>query len=729
MSASGRHAEPSCDPMDIGRADVGVAFEDRAALLEQSVTCWRLTRAERVALLIDGAAYFDALRRALPMARRTVHIVGWDIRSDISLDPLGDSLPLRKFLRQLLADRPTLQIRMLIWDWTVLFSLDREPLPQLQFGVAQTRRLDLVLDANHPPAACHHEKLVVLDGRLAFCGGIDLSAGRWDLSEHRPSEPGRGRIGRTPRAPFHDCMLMVEGAPARALDELVRERWQGVTGQRLRPPRDDDRWSLWPDGVEPWFGPVRVGVARTRPAWGEQAEAREIEALYLRAIRAARHCIYIENQYLTVVPIADALAARLSERHGPEVIIIGPKECEGFIETAVMDRGRALCLDRLRIADTYGRLRVLHPVSAADEGQPTTIHLHSKLLIVDDRLLVVGSANLCNRSMRLDTECNLAIEAQDDAGRAAVLRSRDALLGEHLGCDAASFAARARALGSVAAAIDALNGGARRLESLTVEPVPLPPELVAGVALTDPSEPITLDLVERRLAPPSRRRRLGAIASRGALTLLLVFALAVAARTDFVGETGVLAEVLRFAEQNRLSWLGLSAVLAAFCLSTLLFVPVNVMIAATGALFGPLLGFLYALAGSLLAAGLSFGIGRGLGRDWVRRLASRRVNAMNKRLSQHGLLAMTVLRLLPIAPFTVVNLAAGASEIRTRDYLLGSLFGMAPGIVLMTVFGDRLGAWLRHPDLSNLVVVLIIAVLALVLTWALRRWSRRRMPA
>jgi phosphatidylserine/phosphatidylglycerophosphate/cardiolipin synthase-like enzyme/uncharacterized membrane protein YdjX (TVP38/TMEM64 family) len=701
-------------------------LEGRAALLEERATCWRVARTERAALLIDGAAYFDALRQALPLARRTVHIVGWDIRSDISLDPLGDALPLRKLLRRLLAERPALQIRILVWDWPLFFSLDREPLPELQFGVAQTRRLDLILDAHHPPAACHHEKLVVIDGRLAFCGGIDLSAGRWDRPEHHPSEPGRGRVGRTPRPPFHDCMLMVEGEPARALDELVRERWQAVTGQALRPPREDDRSSPWPDGVEPWFGPVRVGVARTRPGWGEQAEAREIEALYLRAIGAAQHCIYVENQYLTVLSIADALAARLGEPHGPEVIIVGPKRCEGFIETAVMDRGRALCLDRLRVADTYGRLRVLHPVSAADQAEPTPIHLHSKLLIVDDRLLVVGSANLCNRSLRLDTECNLAIEAQDEADRAAVLRARDALLGEHLGCDAATFAERARALGSVSAAIDALNGGARRLESLTVEPVPLPPELVAGVELTDPSEPITLDVVERRLAPPSRRRRLGMLASRGALTLLVIVALAVAVRTDFMGETGLLAEALRFAEQNRLSWLGLGAVLAAFSLSTLVFVPVNVMIAATGALFGPLLGFSYALAGALLAAGMNFAIGRGLGREWVRRLASRRVNAINKRLGQHGLLAMTVLRLLPVAPFTVVNLVAGASEIRTRDYLLGTLFGMAPGVALMSVFGDRLGAWLRHPDFANLAVVVFVAALALLLTWALRRWSKRR---
>src|ERR671910_191384 len=120
--------------MDSRGADARVALEDQAALLEQGATCWRVARAARAALLIDGAAYFDALRRALPLARRTVHIVGWDIRSDISLDPMGDALPLRKFLRRLLGDRPGLQIRMLIWDWTVLFSLDREPLPQLQFG-------------------------------------------------------------------------------------------------------------------------------------------------------------------------------------------------------------------------------------------------------------------------------------------------------------------------------------------------------------------------------------------------------------------------------------------------------------------------------------------------------------------------------------------------------------------------------------------------------------------
>ena len=712
---------------NVDRPPGGRAAPDRGtALLEEGVTCWRVSAAARAALLIDGAAYFEALRRALPRAQHSVFIVGWDIRSDLSLDPLGDHRPLRSFLRRLLKRRPQLQIRVLVWDWPFFFSLDREPLPQLQFGFARSGRLRLVLDCAHPATACHHEKIVVLDGRLAFCGGIDLSAGRWDRPEHRPHEPGRGRVAGVIRPPFHDCMLMVEGEPARALDELVRDRWYGATGERLAAPPKDDRASLWPEGFEPWFEPARVALARTRPAWSGQPEIREIETLYLRAIGAARRSVYIENQYLTVLPVADALAARLGEPDGPEVVIVGPKECEGVVETAVMDRGRAQFLERLRAADRFGRLRVLHPVNAEGANPPMPINVHAKLMIVDDRLLMVGSANLSNRSMRLDTECNLALEAQDDSDRHAVLRARDALLGEHLGCDGATLAARVRALGSIVAAIDASNGGARRLEPLEIAPVSLPPELVAGVALTDPSEPLSMAVLEDRLAPPSRRRRLLALALRVAITLLALLAVALVVRSDLVGESGAISEALRLAEQNRTSWQGLVAVLLAFLLSSLLFVPVTIVIAGTGALFGPLLGPVYALAGSLLAAAAAFAVGRLLGRDWVRQLASRRVMALNRRLTRHGLVAMAVLRLFPVAPFTVVNLIAGASELRARDYMLGSLIGMSPGIVLMTLFGDRLGAWLRDPNVGNLAVVVGIAALALALAWVLTRWARRR---
>ena len=289
-----------------------------------------------------------------------------------------------------------------------------------------------------------------------------------------------------------------------------------------------------------WFGPVRIGIARTRPSWRAQAQAHEIEALYLRAIGAARHCIYIENQYLTVLPVAEARQplwrAPNDRDHRAQAVRGVHRDCG--------DGSRARAVPGSRSADRFGRLRVLHPVSAATAAEPTLIHLHSKLLIVDDRLLVVGSANLCNRSMRLDTECNLAIEAQEAADQDAVRRSRDALLGEHRGRAAAMFAAPTR--WAVAAAIGAEwrrapPGGAHGRAGAAAA-------RAGGRHGADRSgEPITRLLSVSWRRP--RRRRLGVMASRAALTLLVVVALAVAARSG-IGRDRRTAEMLRFADRT-----------------------------------------------------------------------------------------------------------------------------------------------------------------------------------
>ncbi len=191
--------------------------------------------------------------------------------------------------------------------------------------------------------------------------------------------------------------------------------------------------SPWPEAVEPWFENASIGIARTRPGYDGQPAVREVEALYLRAIESARRAIYIESQYLTVTAIAEAIAARLEEDEGPEALILGPTVCEGPVETAVMDRGRARFLDRLRAADRSGqRVRAFYPVNA-DSEPATPINVHAKLMAVDDRLLIIGSANLANRSMGLDSECVLALEADDAAARRFVGRVRDTLLAEHLG--------------------------------------------------------------------------------------------------------------------------------------------------------------------------------------------------------------------------------------------------------------------------------------------------------
>jgi phosphatidylserine/phosphatidylglycerophosphate/cardiolipin synthase-like enzyme/uncharacterized membrane protein YdjX (TVP38/TMEM64 family) len=693
------------------------------ALLREDRNCWRLTRAERAALLIDGAAYFAALEQALRQARRSVFIVGWDIRSEISLDPGGTATPLNELLARLVRARRELTIRILVWDWTVLFALDREFLPRLQFRTA--KRLRFEFDSHHPTGGCQHEKVVVIDGALAFCGGIDLSAGRWDLPEHRPEEPRRRLPRGAEQRPFHDSMLMVEGETARALEDLVRERWRHATGEHV-PPAPVVPTSAWPAAVAPWFEGARVGIARTRPHFGAQAQAREVEALFLDAIGAARERIYLESQYLTAPAVAAALAERLRAADGPEIIIVSPDRCEGFLETRAMDRGRDEFCKLLRSVGRDDRLRIMHPVHEVAGEPPASINVHAKLMIVDDRLLIVGSANLAKRSMSLDTECDLAIEAGDEADRRAIARARHALLGEHLGCPPAALVEAAAERRSLIGALDALNGGPRRLETLVIEQPPLPPELEAGVALTDAEEPITAASLQERLVPAPRRRRLQLLAFQGAVTLVVLIALAFLLRGESAREGQMIVQALQLAEAHGLSWQGALSVLLVYTLSSLLLVPVNLLIAATGAAFGPLLGFGYALLGSLVAAALVFGLGRALGGDPVRRFAGRRVNAVSRRLGRHGLWAMTLLRLLPIAPFGVVNLVAGASEMRLRDFLLGSLIGMAPGVALMTLFGDRLGVWLRHPEPVNLAILVGAALAVVALALVLGRWARRR---
>jgi uncharacterized membrane protein YdjX (TVP38/TMEM64 family) len=155
-------------------------------------------------------------------------------------------------------------------------------------------------------------------------------------------------------------------------------------------------------------------------------------------------------------------------------------------------------------------------------------------------------------------------------------------------------------------------------------------------------------------------------------------------------------------------------------------VPITLVIVVTSLVFGAWTAFGYALVGSVAAATLTFGIGHMLGRDLVSRLGGERLNRLNRRLGRSGLLAVVAVRVLPLAPFTVVNLAAGASHIRLRHFLLGTLLGMSPGIVAVTLFSDRLLAVLRDPSPMTLALLALVAAAAGALAWGLRRWLRRR---
>jgi phospholipase D1/2 len=444
------------------RADDGRAEE---RLLVPGRTCWRIARADRFAVIVDAADYFAALKSSILKAQRSVLMIGWDFDTRIALDPDERALEgphrLGKFLNWIVEQRPALEIRVLKWDLGIVETFGRGSTPLVILDWITSPRMHLKLDGAHPLASAHHQKIVVVDDSVAFCGGIDTTSARWDTREHRDRDPHRIRpTTRRRYGPWHDATTAVEGDVARALGELARARWQRATGENIAPPEaTGDRW---PEGIAPTLEAVDVAIARTIPEYEGQNEVREIEALYLAAIGAAQRSVYVESQYFASRRIAEAMAARLAEPDGPEIVVVNPESAAGWLEEEAMGAARARLLELVKAADRNGRFRIYTPVT--EGGEP--IYVHAKIMVVDDRLLRIGSSNLNNRSLGFDTECDLAVEAPpgDSDVRRRIRGFRDDLLAEHLGStpEAVAAAIESRS-GSLVAAIESLRGPGRTL--------------------------------------------------------------------------------------------------------------------------------------------------------------------------------------------------------------------------------------------------------------------------
>jgi phosphatidylserine/phosphatidylglycerophosphate/cardiolipin synthase-like enzyme len=455
-------------------------------------------------VLVDAEAYFAHLYDALLCARQSILILGWDFDSRIKLKPQDeDCPPLGELLRALVEKHTDLHIDILVWSVAV-WHAPSSPAGLLLGGSWQDHpRIRLRLDTHHPLYAAHHQKIVCIDGALAFSGGIDLTVMRWDSQEHRVDDPLRCDPEGNPYGAVHDVQMAVQGEAAAALVDIVCERWRRALLPLPRQPLQRAE-PLWPQALTADFTGTRVGIARTFPAWENNAQVEEIDALTQHAILAARTYIYIEAQYLTAPDVAKALARRLADASGPDVVIIVTKASRGRTEQFVMGRNRTRLLRRLTRADRHRRLRIYYPANV-ENGCETPIHVHAKLMIVDDRFLRVGSANLNNRSMGLDTECDLVVEGNDEATRAAICTVRERLLAEHLGTSAASVRNAAQTAHSLLTGIDKLNHNGRQLKPITVRRLG-PTRPVWGTFILDPRRPIApLRLLQRGIRRFARR--------------------------------------------------------------------------------------------------------------------------------------------------------------------------------------------------------------------------------
>jgi phosphatidylserine/phosphatidylglycerophosphate/cardiolipin synthase-like enzyme len=339
-------------------------------------------------VLIDGAAFLPAVAEELARAESHVHLTGWHFSPELDLTRGAEPTILRNLLAEL-AER--IDVRVLLWRGApvALYRPSRRAVRTMIDQLCRWNRIRCEVDSCVRYLHSHHEKTIVVDGRVAFVGGIDLTLEGGDPFDS-PSHKPRGRVG------WHDAAMRLRGPAVADVAEHFRLRWSAAANEELPE-------AYVPDPA----GDVEVQIVRTIP---EKVYERSLPQgdfsvfeSYLRALRSAERLIYLENQFLWSPEIVQILADKLRDPPCDEfriVVVLPAKANDG----ADVSRGQVGAL----IDADDGNARFLACTVYARAGQlRDTIYVHSKVGIVDDRWLTVGSANLNERSLFDDSEMNV----------------------------------------------------------------------------------------------------------------------------------------------------------------------------------------------------------------------------------------------------------------------------------------------------------------------------------
>ncbi len=359
-------------------------------------------------VLIDGANALPAIAEAIRSARSHVHIAGWHVTPDFELERGEGARPLRALLA---ATAERVPVRVLLWAGAPLpvFNPRRKRVREVQRRLRDGTRIDCQLDEREHPLHCHHEKIVVVDDEVAFVGGIDLtelSGDRFDHIHHPP----RGELG------WHDVSSRLRGPVVADVADHFAFRWREVTGEALpEPPTADPA------------GDATVQFVRTVPQgiyeWLPRGEYRILEA-YLRALAAAEHLVYLENQFLWSPEVVGVLSEKLRRPPSDDFRILALLPVH---PNNGADVTRGMAAELATVDDGAGRFLACTVYARHPSERPEPVYVHAKVGIVDDRWLTLGSANLNERSLFNDSEANVVT---DDAALAR--RTREALWAEHL---------------------------------------------------------------------------------------------------------------------------------------------------------------------------------------------------------------------------------------------------------------------------------------------------------
>lgn len=420
-------------------------------ILREGHNCSTIRHVDRLAMLVDGDEYYRAFFNTVTKAKTNIEILGWEVDSRINIGHINQQYPsnLRQYFNQLVKKNRTLHVNVLSWRSPFYLLFGRENFATAKWRLETDKNIHFQQLGHSHIYGTHHEKIVIVDDQCAFLGGMDISRKRWDTPDHKLENPLRKDEHGHPYHPIHDIQAVLTGEMVQDLKNHLNEKKK----QKIIPV--ENRPDIWPETRAFQVRNVKAALSRTNCG----KKTREIENLYLDAIHAAKQFIYIENQYFSSDMITSALCHQLSKVHGPEVIIVLPYSYRGKFEKAVYLNERNKALRKLKAADRYQRLGFFYP----DNGQKDKsrfIVVHSKFMIVDNEFMTLGSANLNHRSLNVDSELNLSLEARGEEETKKFIRQNlYRLLSEHLDTPAMELRAYQ---GSFLATIRAFKGKRER---------------------------------------------------------------------------------------------------------------------------------------------------------------------------------------------------------------------------------------------------------------------------
>jgi len=677
----------------------------------------------------DAANYFKAFIEVCSKATHEIFITGWDIHSETNLAPDWDGTwvprrwSLNQFLLSLLETKPDLHIYLLCWDYAPIYLLEREKLQALRFGWFSHPRMHFKMDAAHPVGASQHQKFVVVDQSIAFLGGMDLTIRRWDTCEHSARHALRVDPQGQPYGPYHDMQIGFNGSLAQRMAELFCVRWKNATDNDLflRSKERMFRPEMLP-GVYA-FEDVVMGLSQTRPSFRDNTPSFEIAQLYQDCLETADHHIVLENQYLTSRHIVEILSKVLRKREGPELVIILPELAGGWLEQKTMGLLQAQALYALKQADEHNRLQVFYPAHRDLEKTKRYITVHSKVMVVDSQIISVGSANLNNRSMGFDSEVNATLQLQKPCyGFTAQL------LSHHTEAKASVVEALLEQGGTVREAVLLLNSLSRKC-FLHSFPIQAAGPMLLDVELVDAEKPSVLE------EGMDRWSHLMQVFSRkiGLSSPKVMFALGFVLLTLFLAGLYMISHEASLDHYRMLAFFreaGVESILhhglipLTFAIGGLLFVPINIMILATAALLPMNQALAHIVLGIVTNVSTSYFVGHTAGRYFFRRFFGAKVRNILRRVGNGHFLTLVALRIVPLAPNSLINLTAGVGHVPFFRFLGATIVGMTPGMLILVVFQKSLFSVLEKPEVVSVLLLVALVVLTLVVAqWSLRRFS------